>query len=122
MALIPENDITFLNEKGYDYTLVQAGTEVHLIIQRFPFPAYAPKEAEMLIRLLSGYPQTAVDMFYTIPDVKLPSGAFPDRCDQHPVFTGKAWQQWSRHMTWRSGIDNLRTFLAAVVAEINKGI
>jgi hypothetical protein len=95
---------------------------VHLTIRRFPFPPYTPKEAELLIRLPAGYPQTAVDMFYTIPDVKLPSGQFPQSCDQHPMVGGKAWQQWSRHITWRSGIDNLRTFLAALVAEINKGI
>ncbi len=122
MALIPEDDIAFLAEKGFDYTLVQVGAEVHLVIHRFPFSAYTPKEADLLIRLPSGYPQTAVDMFYTIPDVKLPSGAFPQSCDQHPAIGGKPWQQWSRHLTWRSGVDNLRTFLAAVVAEINKGI
>lgn len=122
MALIPEDDIAFLNDRGYDYTLVQSGMEVHLVIRQFPFPAYAPKEADLLIRLLSGYPQTAVDMFYTIPDVKLPSGGFPQSCDQHPAVGDKAWQQWSRHLTWRSGVDNLRTYLAAVIAEINKGI
>lgn len=122
MALIPQDDIDFLTEKAYDHELVQVGNEVNLVIHRFPFPPYSPKEADILIRLLSGYPQTAVDMFYTIPDVRLPSGAFPQNCDQHPVIGDKAWQQWSRHLTWRSGIDNLRTFLAAVVAEINKGI
>jgi Prokaryotic E2 family E len=122
MSLIPEEDIEFLNEKGFDYNLVQFGNEVHLIIHRFPFELYNPKEADLLIRLLSGYPQTAVDIFYTIPDVKLPSGAFPQNCDQHPKIGDKPWQQWSRHITWRSGVDNLRTFLIAVVAEINKGI
>jgi hypothetical protein len=122
MALIPEDDVEFLAEKGYDCELLQVANEVHLVIHRFPFPPYIPKEADILIRLPAGYPQTAVDMFYTMPDVKLPSGAFPQSCDQHPVVANKAWQQWSRHLAWRSGIDNLRTFLAAVVAEINKGI
>lgn len=122
MALIPDEDIEFLNEKGYDYELVQVSGAVHLILHRFPFPRYVPREADMLIRLPAGYPQTALDMFYTIPDVKLPSGAFPDRCNQHPAFEGKTWQQWSRHGTWRVGIDNLRTFLSAVIKEIDKGI
>jgi len=122
MALIPDDDIAFLNEKGFDYTLVQSDKEVHLVIRRFLFAPYTPKEADLLIKLLSGYPLTAVDMFFTIPDVKLPSGAFPLNCDQHPVVGGKPWQQWSRHFTWRSGVDSLRTFLAAVVAEIQKGI
>jgi hypothetical protein len=122
MALIPDDDTEFLNGKGYDYELVQVGTEVHLIIHHFPFPAYRPEEADLLIRLLSGYPQTAVDMFYTIPDVKLPSGAFPLNCDQHPAFADRRWQQWSRHSTWRSGVDNLRTFIRVVTTEIQKGI
>jgi len=122
MALIPEDDVDFLREKEFDYELVQFEKDLHLIIHRFPFPQYVPKEADILIRLLSGYPLTAVDMFYTIPDVRLPSGAFPQNSDQHPIVGNRPWQQWSRHSTWRSGIDNLRTFLAAVVAEINKGI
>lgn len=122
MALIPEDDAEFLTEKGYEYELVQVGTEIHLIIHQFPFAAYVPQEADLLVRLLSGYPQTAVDMFYTIPDVKLPSGAFPQNCDQHPALGGRIWQQWSRHLTWRFGIDNLRTFVRAVAAEVKKGI
>ncbi len=122
MALIPEDDTEFLTEKGFEYELVEVGKEVHLIIHHFPFPPYVPQEADLLIRLLSGYPQTAVDMFYTIPDVKLPSGAFPQSCAQHPAFGGRDWQQWSRHLAWRSGIDNLRTFIQAVTAEIQMGI
>lgn len=122
MALIPEDDIAFLTEKGYDYKLVESDKEIHLILHGFPFLPYVPKEAEMLIRLPSGYPQTPVDMFYTIPDVKLASGAFPLNCDSHPTIGDKVWQQWSRHLTWRPGIDNLRTFLRAVIAEISKGI
>jgi hypothetical protein len=122
MALIPEEDIEFLDEKGFDYELIQVEGAVHLILHHFPFQRYVPQEADMLIRLPAGYPQTAVDMFYTIPDLKLPSGVFPDRCDQHPAFEGKSWQQWSRHSTWRVGIDSLRTFLSAVIKEIDKGI
>ncbi|TAM80973.1 MAG: hypothetical protein EPN47_13900 [Acidobacteria bacterium] len=122
MSLIPESDIEFLKEKGYDYELLQSGTEVHLVIHCFPFERYVPKETDLLIRLLSGYPQTAVDMFYTIPNVKLPSGAFPQNCNQHPMIGDRPWQQWSRHYKWRSGIDNLRTYLAAVAAEVSKGI
>lgn len=122
MALIPEDELEFLEEKGFAYELVEAPGEVHLILHKFPFPKYRPSEAEMLIRIPAGYPQAALDMFFTIPDVTLPSGAFPDRCNQHPVIGGKAWQQWSRHSSWRAGVDSLRSFLSAVVREIDKGI
>ena len=122
MELIPVDDIEFLSEKGYDYELGQVDTEVHLVIHRFRFDRYAPKEADLLIRLLAGYPETKVDMFYTIPDVMLPSGGYPLNCGAHTPVGGKNWQQWSRHINWRSGIDNLRTFVTAVVAEVGKGI
>jgi len=122
MALIPEDDVVFLDEKGFAYDLTQAAGEVHLVLHKFAFPKYRPTEAEMLIRIPAGYPQAALDMFFTIPDVKLPSGAFPNRCDQHPAIGGKTWQQWSRHTTWRAGVDSLRTFLSAVIREIDRGI
>ena len=122
MALIPEDDIAFLEEKGLAYDLVAVVGEVHLVLHKFRFLKYMPSEAEMLIRIPAGYPQAALDMFFTIPDVKLPSGAFPDRSDQHPVIGGKAWQQWSRHTNWRAGVDSLRSFVSAVIREIDKGI
>jgi Prokaryotic E2 family E len=122
MALIPEDDIAYLDEKGLAYDLIQAAGEVHLILHRFPFPKYVPAEADVLIRIRAGYPQAALDMFFTIPDIKLPSGAFPDRCNQHPVIGGKPWQQWSRHTQWRAGVDSLRSFLAGMMREIDKGI
>jgi hypothetical protein len=101
MALIPEDDSEFLDAKGFQHEILESGGEVHVILRRFPFHRYAPQEADLLIRLLPGYPQN---------------------CDQHPVIGGKLWQQWSRHLTWRSGIDDLRSFLAATASEIGKGI
>lgn len=122
MALIPEDDIAFLDEKGFAYDLAEVPGEVLLTLHDFPFPKYAPSAAEMLIRIPAGYPQAALDMFFAIPDVKLPSGAFPQSCAQHAVIGGKTWQQWSRHTTWRAGVDSLRSFLSAVIREIDKGI
>lgn len=53
-------------------------------------------------------------------DVKLSSGAFPNRADYYdPGADG--WQRWSRHSDWRPGIDNLRTKLASVRRELVRG-
>jgi hypothetical protein len=122
MGLIPEEDIEFLEEKGYNYELREVGPELLVIIHEFPFATYSPNSADLMIRLLAGYPQTNVDMFYTRPDVKLENGSYPQSCDQHPQFDGAPWQQWSRHIIWRPGVDNLRSFLTAAIAEIKKGI
>ena len=123
--LLPELDREFLAEKEYSYTLAKVGGEVHIIIQEFDFPAaYAPRKADLLIVLPAGYPNAHPDMFWTYPDVKLINGNWPVNSDQHMVYGDRSWQRWSRHYQgkWRSGIDDLRSYLAAVRTEIAKGV
>ena len=124
MPLIPKGDEDFLAEKGFNYELVQAGTEVHLILNNWPFPiSYMPRSASILVRILPGYPLTPIDMFYTVPDVRLAgNGAWPQAAEQHEAHGGRTWQRWSRHINWRSGVDTIRSFIAAITVEINKGI
>jgi hypothetical protein len=121
---LPELDRDFLDEKGFDYTVTrQDNGDLHLVIKDFDFPKYIPTKADLLIILPSGYPNANVDMFFTIPDVKLPSGAWPQNCDAHPTHGGQAWQQWSRHIggNWRQGVDSMRSYVATIRIELNKG-
>jgi hypothetical protein len=122
VALLPEIDAEFLEEKGFDYEIVEAAGEVRVIIHNSPFPQqYAPRTANLMLRLPAGYPNANPDMFWTNPDVKLTNGAYPTNADYHDPSTG-GWQRWSRHdHGWRGGIDNLRTKLAAVRRELEKG-
>jgi hypothetical protein len=122
--LLPEIDRDFLTEKGYAFTASRDGGNVNVVIKDFPFPGYAPPSADLLIILPAGYPNANVDMFFTIPDVKLASGAWPKACEAHPTHGGRAWQQWSRHIgdNWRQGVDNLRTYITTIKREIAKGI
>ena len=121
--LLPEIDVEFLQGKGFDYELVPFAAGFYLIIKQYEFPnAYLPRNADMLIILPMGYPNAPVDMFFTIPDVKLTDGTFPLNSNQHPNHDGKKWQQWSRHIVWRIGIDNLRTYFSAIKKELIKGI
>jgi|ERR1035437_1487310 hypothetical protein len=124
MALIPKADEDFLLEKQFNYELRQAGSEIHLVIREYTFPpAYGSTKADLLIIIPPAYPMAALDMFWTCPDVKLASGAWPQACEHHePKADGRTWQRWSRHIEWRSGVDTLRSFMTAVVSEINKGI
>lgn len=119
---LPESDIEFLDEKEYQYRLVPNEKGVYLIISNFPFPeVYAPREADLLINIIAGYPNTPVDMFYTNPTIKLVNSGFPNRAAVFQNFDGIVWQQWSRHYDWRPGIDNLRTFISSINNELIKG-
>lgn len=122
--MLPEEDEAFLKEKGLNYTEESKNGFTHLVISNFPFPeAYTPREAEILIRLPAGYPNTKPDMFWTRPDIKLNSGAWPMSSHVHETYLELPWQRWSRHWQheWRPGVDCLKTFLAAIITEIKRG-
>ena len=121
--MIPQEDERFLREKAYPYEVRQVGSEIHVVLKTWPFPAtYVPQQADVLIRLLPGYPMTPIDMFWTSPDIKLANGAWPLSSSTYETHGGRTWQRWSRHTEWRSGVDTLRTFITAMNAEINRGI
>jgi hypothetical protein len=77
----------------------------------------------MLIRLPPLYPKAQPDMFWTRPDVKLASGAWPLRADVKETYLQLQWQRWSRHWqkAWHPGADSLRTFIAAIIRELSRG-
>jgi hypothetical protein len=120
--LLPELDVEFLNEKNFDCEVLQTAGEVQVVINDFPFPElYSPRVARLMLRLPSGYPNANPDMFWTNPDVRLASGSYPLNADYHDPSAG-GWQRWSRHdNTWRAGTDDLRTKVASVRRELEKG-
>ena len=123
MGLIPEPDKQYLKDKQFTYELTKVASEIHLVLRNWPFPeAYNPRVADVLIRIPPGYPMGQLDMFYTSPTIMKTNGAFPEACQQMENHSDRTWQRWSRHHPWRSGIDNLRTFITAMTVEINKGI
>ena len=122
--LVPEVDREYLTGKGYKFSASRVGADVHVAIQHFSLPAaYLPRTVTLLIILPAGYPNANLDMFYTSPNVSLARGGVPVNCSaiNH---VGVPWQQWSRHFAtaWRQGTDDLRSFLASVRHELNKGI
>ena len=131
--LLPEEDVRFLQEKYPDHVVRQVGNEVHVLIRNFPFPEmYTPRTAELLLRLPAGYPNAAPDMFWTRPDVKLTSGAWPIQCQHHEVpgsghgsdVYGTPWQRWSRHFEndWIVGRHGLQFFVRTISQELKRGI
>lgn len=133
--LLPESDLVFLKEKYPDAQVYEVGNEVHVLFLSFPFPdAYQPRTTDLLVRLPSGYADAKPDMFWTKPDVKLNSGAWPAASEHHEipgvgegveVYTNIPWQRWSRHSNpadWRIGIDGLRSFMRSIKRELDRKI
>jgi len=122
LAVLPKADLDFLNEKGWQYVIAPHPGEVRVYIRNFPLPvAYSQRTTDLLIRLPFGYPQSNPDMFWTKPDVRLLTGAYPTRADYHDP-SADNWQRWSRHGNWRPGTDSLRTKMASVQRELEAGI
>ncbi|EME68052.1 hypothetical protein H261_20452 [Paramagnetospirillum caucaseum] len=81
-----------------------------------PGSRFDAERADILILLPPGYPDTAPDMFYLLPWVRLVGkGAYPRAADIRFDFDGKTWQRWSRHEPqWRPGVDGIWTMLKRV--------
>jgi hypothetical protein len=52
-----------------------------------------------------------------------PGGGMPQACEARETYLGRNWQRWSRHwqVEWRAGVDNLETYIGAILHELNKG-
>ena len=123
---LPDVDVSYLQSKGIEFTVIALVHETLLRIQNYILPdAYTPRQVELLIRLPIGYPSAMPDMFFTSPTVSLAKGGKPMRTESIVQLEGMQWQQWSRHFTrslWRPGIDNIGSYLSSVKIELAKGI
>ena len=70
-----ESDDEYLRSKNCDFECFDAGAELYVIIHDFPLPkAYSVKSVDILIKIGAGYPNAALDMFWTHPWVTLGNG------------------------------------------------
>ena len=95
--------------------MVSDGAHTGVIFKQLPLPSGKLNHAtaDVLVLLPPGYPDVAPDMFYCDPWLTLQSvGRYPT-CADH-AFQGRSWQRWSRHNTWRPGIDGLHTMLKRI--------
>jgi E2/UBC family protein E len=55
-AVLPQADLDFLNEKGWQYDIALHPGEMRIYIRNFLLPkAYSPRATDLLIRLPFGY-------------------------------------------------------------------
>lgn len=120
---LPEDDETYLNQKGYAWQLHPDGKAALLVISDYPVNAakYDRDKTDLLICIPEQYNNAALDMFWCDPPVKLKTGGYPDRADNFAPYLNRTWQRFSRHPTWRAGIDSVVTFLGMIHRELQKG-
>lgn len=125
--LLLDDDREYLDRLGEKYTVTRVDApdnryELQIVLEEYELPPkYTPTQVRLLVRQLPGYPEVGMDMFWTSPTVFLAGTTQrPDRADVYKDNPGRQWQRWSRHGTWRAGIDCLETFLAAVRTELKR--
>lgn len=120
---LPDDDVRYLNEKGFDWQLVADGPNACVVIKGYPVDVsrYDREATDILLRVPAQYPLAGLDMFYAEPWVKLRSGSYPPAAEVAQDLLGRRWQRFSRHLKepWRPGHDGLSSFLALVAAELS---
>lgn len=123
MAL-PQPEVEFLDRRGEPYSVTDEGNMTCVVLAGFALPpGLTPAHADLLLRLSPGFPDVPPDMWWFSPDVLRNDGLAIPATEHHEPHLGRMWQRWSRHLApgqWRSGIDDLQTFLAIVNAEVRK--
>ena len=115
---LPQEDLKWLDSTSCSFELVAEGCVLRVVLYDFPIPrGYLRPQADVNVRIESGYPDTQIDMVYVHPALQRADGK-PIAAISTDQFDGKQWQRWSRHRTsanpWRPGVDNLATHFGLV--------
>lgn len=124
--LLPDSDLEYLESKGLDFEVQLEGNMISLVIKGFELPAgYQPSEVDLLLRLPLQFPEVPPDMFWTDPVISYANGGTPSQTQVREPYVGRTWQRWSRHFgrsRWRTGTDDLRSYLRLIRATLEKEI
>lgn len=120
--MLPSNDASFLQERAPDHRVQPEGGALCVLIPGVAMPrGLNVAAADLLLRLLPGYPDVAPDMWWFDPPVKRGDGGAIPATEVHESYLGRRWQRWSRHLApgqWRSGVDSIESYLAIVRREL----
>lgn len=122
--ILPPEDVACLSERGANYHIATDANMTCVILSGYRLPpGYDRPEADLLLRLSTGYPDVPPDMWWFNPAVKLADGRTVQATESTEHHMGRAWQRWSRHFQrgqWKSGVDCLETFLALIRRELER--
>jgi len=116
--VLPETDANYLAERQIVHELTTEQGMLNVVFPGFALPVGLDRPAaDLLIRLASGYPDIAPDMWWFDPAVRLPDGRAIPATDVVESYLGRQWQRWSRHFQagqWQPGRDGLESYLALI--------
>ena len=120
--MLPAPDAAFLTERSFEYSTSVEGGAVCVVVLRLALPpGYNVQEADLLVRLPTGYPDLPPDMWWFDPAVLRADGREIRATQATERHLGRSWQRWSRHLSpeqWRSGVDGIGSFLTLIREEL----
>jgi hypothetical protein len=118
---LPPADEAMLADRGIVHEVQVDGGMICVLFPGWPLPqGLSAAQADVLLRLVSGYPDVAPDMWWVDPPLHRADGSGIAGTESTESHLGRTWQRWSRHFTsgqWQSGIDGLESFLALIRSE-----
>jgi hypothetical protein len=124
--VLPAADTKYLTERGMKHSISVEANMTCVLLPDFALPpGFDRSQSNLLLRLSSGYPDVAPDMWWFDPPVRRADGQPIPATEVIEHHLGRSWQRWSRHFAagqWKSGIDDLQSFLALVRRELERSI
>ena len=121
-TVLRPDDLAYLDEHFVWDATVEGGM-VCVTIAGYPLAAVlTPAATTLLVRLPSGFPDVAPDMFWLSEPVTRSDGTAIPATDVSEPHLARTWQRWSRHIAgqWRPGTDDLRSYMAYIRSCIHK--
>jgi hypothetical protein len=116
---LPEEDIEYLNARGFPWETISDESGLWLLINDFPIPdGYKTSIAQVAIKIPSDYLMSGLDMVYFSPALSRTDEITIPATEAKENINNLTFQRWSRHRTaenpWRPGLDNIATHLSLV--------
>jgi hypothetical protein len=108
------------------YSIQPEGGMTCVVLHDFRLAAgFTVAATDLLLRLPSGFPDSAPDMFWCDPSVARSDGVPIPAADQYEQHVGRRWQRFSRHLAhgeWRPGVDSLDSFIVLIRKTLAQGL
>ena len=117
-------EVELLRKDGAEVEVIEEGTRFYVVLKGFQLPngTYRPASTDLMVIADYQYPLSRLDMYWTDPHVRLPSGALPQAADQFEQYAARRWQRWSWHYpSWDPALHNLRTHVEVFRDRLARG-
>jgi hypothetical protein len=121
---LPDNDEAYLRDRNLAHSIADEANMLCVVINSYRLPdGYDHTEADLLLRLSSGYPDIRPDSWWISPGIKLADGREVRATEVIETHLGRDWQRWSRHLDdqqWQPGTDGLENYIALIEQELTR--